>query len=453
MSADATPAAAAEPAATPRLPGFWHLYQPLFWLLAIAITAAAIRWSGGTDWQLVAAVVILGNVADHFAVRIQRGMRVSTAHFAAPVAMLTTSFTGGIVAAVAVLAGRLIFNRKDWNGFDAAVNVVAAGACGAVWYGFGHFGVAHTFLPAALAVATFPVMRAAINFGWTLKARAAGIDIPTVSAAIGRLQILAAVLFTPAILLFVDEREQVVSALLLLSLPFLATTALVRAFGRERDLNDDLVEANVSMIESLANTLDARDPYTSGHSIAVAIYARDIAREVRMDDCDVERVYLIGLLHDIGKIAIRDAVLLKPAALNDAEFDEIKQHPVAGEQILASAAHFRDMLPGVRHHHERIDGKGYPDGLAEDEIPLEARIIAVADAWNAMTSDRPYRDAMHPELARRIMQQNAGTQHDPFLVYAFLRVLDREDMDYATGIGERFERARDMVEHVRRRAA
>jgi HD-GYP domain-containing protein (c-di-GMP phosphodiesterase class II) len=447
--AEAPASAAAATAEAPH-PGLWRLYRPLFWSIALLIATAAAGAAAGTDWRVVAAIVAMGNVADLFAVRIQRGMRVSTTHFSAPFAVIATTATGGIVAAAACLLGRLILNRRDFNAFDVAVNVVAAGICGATWIGLHQLGAGDNFLPAVIAVASFALARAAINYGWTMEARAGGIDIPLVNASISRLQIVAAVLFTPAILLFVDQRAHIASALLLLALPFAATTTLVRSFGRERDLNDDLLEANLSMIESLANALDARDPYTSGHSLAVAVYSRDIAAEIRLPDEHVERIYLAGLLHDIGKIAVRDAVLLKPAALDADEFEEIKLHPVAGEQILAPASHFAELLPAVRSHHERIDGKGYPDGLVDEEIPLDARIIAVADAWNAMTSDRPYRDAMHPELARRIIQQNAGSQHDQFLVYAFLRVLDANDMDYALGLGERFERSRDVAERMLR---
>jgi putative nucleotidyltransferase with HDIG domain len=235
----------------------------------------------------------------------------------------------------------------------------------------------------------------------------------------------AGLLFTPSIAMLKSGGSSTAGAIALLVLPFIATQYLFRSFGRERELNDELEAANLSITESLVNALDARDPYSAGHSVAVAVYSRDIALEIGLSAHDVQLAYLSGLLHDIGKIAVPDAILRKPAALTDEEFAEIRMHPVVGEQILQPSRHLREVLPGVRHHHERIDGKGYPDRLRDAEIPLQARIIAVADAYNAMTSERPYRDAMQPELAERILVQNQGMQHDSFLVAAFRRVLAR----------------------------
>jgi HD-GYP domain-containing protein (c-di-GMP phosphodiesterase class II) len=269
-----------------------------------------------------------------------------------------------------------------------------------------------------------------------------------VSGQIGKLMLACAALFTPAVSLYLDEQGHLFSAFILLAMPFAATQFLIRAFGRERDLNDSLEDANVSLTESLVNALDARDPYSAGHSVAVAVYSRDIAIEIGMDPALVQRIYLSGLLHDIGKIAVPDAILRKPAALTDEEFAEIQKHPVVGEQILAPSRHYSDILPGVRHHHERIDGKGYPDGLRDEQIPLQARIIAVADAYNAMTSERPYRDAMAPDLAIRILIQNQGMQHDAFLVSAFRRVIERHDNNYAVARGADFsttQRLHDLI--------
>lgn len=429
---------------------FWRMYRPLIWLFAVT---SALAWLpsqlGQVDWRAVGALIVLGNLADLFAVRIQRGMRVSSTHFSAPFAVIASSVGGGIVAAAGCLLGRLIFNRKDWNTFDIAVNIAAASVCGGVWELLTRAGIEDGPIGYLTVVAVFAMFRTMVNYGWALEARSRGVAIPAVSGSIGRLMLACAALFTPAVSLYLAQRDEFVSALVLLGLPFAATQFLIRAFGRERDLNDSLEDANVSLTESLVNALDARDPYSAGHSVAVAVYARDIAIEIGLEPVIVQRIYLAGLLHDIGKIAVPDAVLRKPAALTDEEFEEIKKHPVVGEQILAPSAHFEDILPAVRHHHERIDGKGYPDGLRDEEIPLAARIIAVADAYNAMTSDRPYRDAMQPELALKILVQNQGMQHDPFLVRAFRRVLDTKHHDYAIAVGPDFatsHRLRDLID-------
>ncbi len=434
---------ASSPASLPDR-AFWKLYQPLIWLFAIASVAAWAPHFGSITWPPVIALIILGNLADLFAVRIQRGMRVSSTHFAAPFAVIASSVGAGMIAAVGCLVGRMIFNRRDWNTFDIAVNLSAASAAGVVWTMLEYTKLDTGIAGYVAVVAMFAMFRSVVNYGWTLEARSRGLRIPAVNGAIGKLMLACAALFTPAVSLFVQTDQGLVSGTMLLALPFVATQFLIHAFGRERDLNDSLEDANLCLTESLVNALDARDPYSAGHSIAVAVYARDIGIEIGLPPLRVQRLYLAGLLHDIGKIAVPDAVLGKPAALTDEEFDEIKKHPVVGEEILAPNRHFADILPAVRHHHERIDGQGYPDGLGDDAIPLEARIIAVADAYNAMTSNRPYRDAMSPELARRILRQNQGVQHDGFLVAAFERVLDAHPPAYALATSHHFAAAAQL---------
>ena len=425
----------------PPAPGMWRWYRPAVWGFALV---SVVVWLLGEsrmpveDAWMVLTLVLLGNLADLFAVRVQAGMRVSAAHFAAPFAVVATTVTGGLFAAVGCLLGRLLLNRRDWNTFDLAVNLSATSVASAVWQLSSAITGDSVIVPSVLTVVAFAMVRSSINLGWATEARLRGIPIPPVSVPIGRLMLAAALLFTPAIALFRLEAAGPVSAITLLAVPFVATQFLIRQFGRERELNAQLEAANLSLTESLVNALDARDPYSAGHSVAVAVYARDLAAEIGLPPTEVQATYLAGLLHDIGKIAVPDAILSKPAALTDDEFDEIRLHPEIGEQILLPSEHLRDVIPGVRHHHERIDGKGYPDQLRDAEIPLQARMIAVADAYNAMTSDRPYRDAMHPELAQRILVQNQGMQHDPFLVAAFRRVLATRDADYAMARGPEF---------------
>ncbi|MCW2961200.1 MAG: metal-dependent phosphohydrolase sub domain protein [Thermoleophilia bacterium] len=439
------------PATLPEAPpNAWRSYRPLIWAFAClgALTFCVGAPLGvAHDWWMVGALIVLGNLADLSAVSIQRGMRVSAAHFAAPFAVIAVGVPGGLLVAAGVLLGRLLFNRRDWNTFDLAVNVAAITVAGAAWELSSTISGDSVIAPSIVTVVVFALARALINLGWSHEARSRGIPIPAVTLPIGRLMLASALLFTPAIALFqVADGSEPVGALLLLVLPFVATQFLIRAYGRERSLNADLEQSNLSLTESLVNALDARDPHSAGHSVAVAVYSRDLAEEIGLPAEEVRRTYLAGLLHDIGKIAVPDAILRKPAALTDEEFGEIRLHPVIGEQILAPSRHFADILPGVRHHHERIDGKGYPDRLRDADIPLQARIIAVADAYNAMTSDRPYRDAMHPELAQRVLVQNQGMQHDPFLVAAFRRVLANRDGEYAVARGPEFSTAQRLSE-------
>jgi HD-GYP domain-containing protein (c-di-GMP phosphodiesterase class II) len=173
----------------------------------------------------------------------------------------------------------------------------------------------------------------------------------------------------------------------------------------------------------MSSAIDARDAYTRGHSRRVGRYARGIGRQLQLAHDDCERLYLTGLLHDIGKIGVPDRVLLKAGRLSDDEFDLIKQHPEIGYRILEPIAELSFALPGVLHHHERIDGQGYPHGLGGEEIPFSARILAVADAYDAMTSSRTYRTAMSTEKAQGVLADGAGQQWDRPIVAAFLRVL------------------------------
>jgi putative nucleotidyltransferase with HDIG domain len=198
--------------------------------------------------------------------------------------------------------------------------------------------------------------------------------------------------------------------------------------------NARLAGANLSFATALVATLDARDRYTAGHSAAVAIYANDIAIRMSLSEEDQKLVHLCGLVHDIGKIGLPAGLLEKPGALTLDERKQMEQHSTIGERILRNVDDYAEIAAIVRHHHERVDGNGYPDGLVGDEIPLLARIIAVADAYNAMTSDRPYRDAMPSRVARLRLAQAVESQFDTAVVAAFEAVLTGADEAYRMGV-------------------
>ncbi|MFC1657004.1 HD domain-containing phosphohydrolase [Candidatus Moduliflexota bacterium] len=187
----------------------------------------------------------------------------------------------------------------------------------------------------------------------------------------------------------------------------------------------DLYDRNMrdlflSTIKSLAAAIDAKDPYTRGHSDRVARFSLAIAREMNLDRRAVERVQIAALLHDVGKIGIDDAVLRKPERLTDEEYAIIKRHPAMGANIMGPIKQLKDIIPGMRHHHEALDGSGYPDGLAGGEIPLVARIIAVADTFDAMTSDRLYQKAMDDDFVIKTLIRLSGARYDPKIVQAFI---------------------------------
>jgi putative nucleotidyltransferase with HDIG domain len=179
---------------------------------------------------------------------------------------------------------------------------------------------------------------------------------------------------------------------------------------------------------SLAKSLDARDPYTAYHSRHVAAYGSKIAAELGFPKRDQEGVYLGGLLHDIGKIATPEAILHKEGALTNEEFEQIKKHPVDGFEIVQNIDRLNQLgvTDMIRHHHEKVNGKGYPDRLQGEQIPLSARILCVSDAFDAMTTNRSYRQKLSPDSAVQELERHAGTQFDPSVVKAFIHVLRRE---------------------------
>jgi putative nucleotidyltransferase with HDIG domain len=233
--------------------------------------------------------------------------------------------------------------------------------------------------------------------------------------------------------------------------PALAAQRFFLLYQEERRLSEDLQTAieklraaNLSFARGLVATLDARDRYTAGHSAAVAVYAADIARRMSLEPEQVELAYLCGLVHDIGKIGLPAGLLEKPGALTLEERREMQRHSEIGEGILANVDTYAEIAAVVRHHHERVDGQGYPDGIAGMDIPLLSRIIAVADAYNAMTSDRPYRDAMPSRVARLRLAQAVETQFDTSVVAAFEAILASARENYRVARGPEFAVADDL---------
>jgi putative nucleotidyltransferase with HDIG domain len=213
-------------------------------------------------------------------------------------------------------------------------------------------------------------------------------------------------------------------------IPTLASQRLLVLYREQRELADDLVGANqqlkrtsLSFASALVAALDARDEYTAGHSAAVAVYARDIAAELGLPREQQELAHLAGLLHDVGKVGLPPGILEKQGPLTSSERRVMQEHAVIGERILANVEGYEEIATIVRHHHERIDGTGYPDEVGGAAIPLLSRVLAVADAYHAMTSKRPYRDALSPGAARRLLQEGASSQFDAGVVRAFDRLL------------------------------
>ena len=198
--------------------------------------------------------------------------------------------------------------------------------------------------------------------------------------------------------------------------------------------HQELRTAYIQTIRALAEAIDAKDAYTRGHSERVAVYSSRLAREMGLRKEMIERVYFSGLLHDVGKIGVPDAIITKPDRLTEAEYLEIQKHPEIGAKILEPVEFLSSVVPCVRHHHEWFDGsdRGYPDRLRSDKIPLPSRLILVCDTVEAMTSDRPYRKALPLDTVVRELHKYSGSQFDPQCVDAFLRLLDREGDEFIT---------------------
>lgn len=198
-------------------------------------------------------------------------------------------------------------------------------------------------------------------------------------------------------------------------------------------INENLKKANMKMeeaylgtIEALRITVDAKDSYTKGHSDRVAYYAKLLAKELKLDEVEQERIYIGGLFHDIGKIGVPDNILQKQGKLTDEEYSIIKKHPKIGEHIIDAATIFDDIITIVEYHHERFDGRGYPEGLVGKNIPFYARIVAIADAFDAMTSDRQYRTKLTLEETLQEIEKNFDKQFDKELAEKFIQLIKRD---------------------------
>lgn len=193
-----------------------------------------------------------------------------------------------------------------------------------------------------------------------------------------------------------------------------------------KDKNDELEKAYLDTIGILRYTVEAKDPYTRGHSDRVSEYSVLLGQKLNLDDKTLHILKIGGLFHDIGKIGIPDSILLKDSKLNDEEYSQIKNHPTIGAHMLGDADIFKDIIPVVKHHHERFDGKGYPSRLEGANIPLVARIAAVADTFDAMTSKRTYRNSLPIDVVKAEIERCSGSQFDPEIAKVFLDILNNE---------------------------
>jgi hypothetical protein len=428
--------------------------------VALAVVAVAAGARISNPWA-AAGLAVVASVAERGRVRLGENIEASisliptvfaAALFGPLVAMLVAaaSFAGEFPPFMPEVRRLPVLQRGSpylrW-GIYTCIRAFSGGVAGfAAWavttgLGMGTPGIIVATLAAAVTAEPLDVAFSAL----TLRLRG-GRAIDCLKA-LGPVAMAAIPLYTPIVaLLGVAYVELSPWTLALFLVPALAAQRLFGLYQSQRNLadglahlNEQLERANLSFATALVATLDARDRYTAGHSAAVAIYARDIAVRMALDEQQAQLAHLCGLVHDVGKIGLPAGLLEKPGALTLDERREMQRHSEIGERILANVDTYAEIAPVVRHHHERVDGQGYPDGLHGDEIPLLSRIIAVADAYNAMTSDRPYRDAMPSRVARLRLAQAVESQFDTGVVAAFEAVLAGAGEDYRLGRGDGFK--------------
>lgn len=428
------------------------LLNSIVWAAALLIGATALAVALVTTGETLGplwAVVVLGGVA---AVAERSGVAVTER------VEMSASFLPLVFAAVALgpLSGFLagaVSNAADlrrpylrWLVYTPirAITVAVTGLVATAMGGHGFGGYLLTSSVACLTLISIDAMFNSI----TLAVRKSGNAFAYPRAVIP-IFALALPLYGPLVGLFVyGYHAYSLLVVVVFFVPALALQRLIHLYQQEKvasrrliSANERLRSANLSFATALVATLDARDRYTAGHSAAVAIYARDIAERMGLSDEEQNLAHVSGLVHDVGKIGLPAGLLEKPGALTLEERRQMETHSEIGEQILRKVDDYGEIADVVRHHHERVDGLGYPDGLSGDEIPLLSRIIAVADAYNAMTSDRPYRDALPSRVARLRLAQAVESQFDTSVVAAFEALLASADEGYRTGLSDRFELA------------
>ena len=409
---------------------------------------------------IVAVLAAVGLIAEHESIQLTPSIEVTIASLVCVFAAVVLGpLSGAVVAAVGLLRDlprrdteRPVLRWGTWTSIRVLATVAAGLAASALESGrHRDFLILFGAVSAAFAVETVvnlalvgvaPAIRGTSTIGAVLRA-----VVPT--------DLVSVPLHVPMVAVLAYSYTTISPwSVLLFAIPAVAAQRLLLLYHQQRQTsqalgqaNARLERANLSFATALVATLDARDRYTAGHSTAVAIYARDIAERMGLPDRDQDLVHLCGLVHDIGKIGLPAGLLEKPGALTLEERREMELHPVIGEEILRKVDDYGEIAQIVRSHHERVDGTGYPDRLSGEDIPLLSRIIAVADAYNAMTSDRPYRDAMPSRVARLRLAQAVESQFDTSVVAAFEAILAMASVAYREGRDDAFDLNSAMQAH------
>jgi putative nucleotidyltransferase with HDIG domain len=426
------------------------------------VSVVALLLSRGSDtttfraWWPLAALAASALLAERQSVRL--GPRAEISVSFVPVVLAAVIY--GPLAAVIVSAASLAldFGRPHarWVVWMSSRSLAAAAAGVAATSLDGPTG-GHSLARVVAAVAVAMLVDQTTDLALScVTAAVRGVPVREI-ARLGYNLSFAVPLYTPltAVLVYAYREISPWSVLLFL-FPAFAAQKLFLLYQEQRATSEQLAsaverqeKAHISFASALVATLDARDCYTAGHSAAVAVYARDIAARLGLTERDQRLAHLCGLVHDIGKIGLPAGLLEKTGPLTLSERRQMETHAEIGERILAKVEDYEEVARIVRHHHERVDGTGYPDRLAGDDIPLLSKIVAVADAYNAMTSDRPYREAMPSQVARLRMAQAVETQFDTTVVAAFEAVLAGASESYRGGSQSDFDFSAERNRHLK----
>jgi putative nucleotidyltransferase with HDIG domain len=425
----------------------WALVGYTGWLVVLLLGLVSAVLLSGTDpvatltWPLV-ALAVSAFIAEMQSVNLTSRASVSVSSLPIVLAAVIYGPLAAIVVSVASLLCDFRAPYARWLTWTSSRSI-AAGCAGIVAFEIDGTG-AHGFGPvvAAVACATVVEQLGDLALG-SVAARLRGITVAEITKASGT-ALAALPLYVPMTALLVYAcREVSTWSVVLFLFPAFAAQKFFLLYREQRATSEELTaaieqqeRANLSFATALVATLDARDRYTAGHSASVATYARDIASRLGLSSDEQRLAHVAGLVHDIGKIGLPPGLLEKVGPLTLDERRQMEAHPVIGERILRNVEGYEEIADIVRYHHERMDGDGYPDGLSMSEIPLLARVLAVADAYDAMTSDRPYRDAMSSDVARLRLAQGVGTQFDTSVVAAFEAILCDAPASYRSGTSD-----------------
>jgi len=380
------------------------------------------------SWLVLFFFIILSTIAEFMPVDLPVGGRVTIGF---PIDFMAILVYGPVFAVCVTFLGEILgelFNRKSiWykTFFNASQYALSAGIAGMVYQGLGGVvgaaNLSNYIIPAAICAVVYYL----INSNLFMIVISLDEEVSILSVWKNRIRGIIATYIALAPIGFIMAMVYVSIGIWGIILFFFPLILARRSF----ELYTKMRKVYLDTIRALATAIDAKDPYTKGHSERVAKMALALAQELNLPEREIEKIEYTALLHDIGKIGVDERILGKDDGLTDEEFKKIKEHTITGAKIIEPVDFLKDSYKAIYHHHERYDGDGYPDGLKEKDIPLSARIIAVADAYDAMGSDRPYRKKLSQGKIMKELTEQSGKQFDPEVVKALISILSSRERE------------------------